>query len=65
MFKKGFLLLLLLAFHFGFSQSESIIIKEINAIIAKSGGHLRKLECDKSLKLARIALEKAYKINNN
>lgn len=65
MFKKSLFILFFLAFHFGFSQSESIIIEEINAIIAKSGGHLRKLECDKSLKLARIALEKAYKINNN
>lgn len=65
MLKKIPLLIFLLSFYFGFAQSDTVAIQKINAIIAQSGGHLRKLECDKSLKLARIALEKAFEIDNN
>ena len=65
MYKKIPLLFLLFTFQFGFSQSETASVEQINKIIAKSGAHLTKLECDKSLALAKTALEKAIGINNN
>ena len=65
MFKKILLLFLLSTVYFGFPQSETTSVKVINEIIAKSGAHLTKLECDKSLALAKTALEKAIGINNN
>lgn len=65
MFKKIPLLFFVFTFQFGFSQSETASVEQINKIIAKSGAHLTKLECDKSLALAKTALEKAIGINNN
>ena len=65
MSKKILVLFFLSSFYFGFSQSETAAFKQINKIIAKSGAHLTKLECDKSLALAKTALEKAIGINNN
>ena len=65
MLKKNSLIFFLLFSIFCFSQSSDSVVKEINDIISKSGGHLRNLECDKSLALARKALDKAYKINNS
>jgi hypothetical protein len=65
MFKRILVLFFLSTFYFGFSQSETADVEQINKIIAKSGAHLTKLECDKSLVLAKIALEKAIDINNN
>lgn len=65
MLKKKSLIFFLLFSIFSFSQSKDNSVKEINDIISKSGGHLRNLECDKSLALARKALDKAYKINNS
>ena len=65
MFKRILVLFFLSTFYFGFSQSETIAVEQINKIIAKSGAHLTKLECDKSLALAKTALEKAILINNN
>jgi signal transduction histidine kinase len=65
MLKKIPLLFFLLLIHFGFSQSEATTVAEIKTIIAKSGAHLSKLECDKSLVFAKKALEKALEINDN
>ena len=65
MFKKTPLLFFLFIFQFGFSQSEATTVAEIKNIITKSGAHLSKLECDKSLVLAKKALEKAILINDN
>ena len=65
MFKKTPLLFFLFTFQFGFSQSEVTTVAEIKNIITKSGSHLSKLECDKSLILAKKALEKAILINDN
>ena len=65
MFKRILVLFFLTTFYFGFSQSEIPTVEQINKIIAKSGAHLTKLECDKSLELAKMALEKAIVINNN
>lgn len=65
MLKKKSLIFFLLLSLICFGQSKDNSVKEINDIISKSGGHLRNLECDKSLDLARKALDKAYKINNS
>ena len=65
MFKKTPLLFFLFIFQFGFSQSEATTVAEIKNIITESGSHLSKLECDKSLMLAKKALEKAILINDN
>ncbi len=65
MLKKIPLLFFLLSFHFGFSQSEATTVVEIKNIIAKAGSHLSKLECDKSIVLARKALERGLLINDN
>ena len=65
MFKKILLLFFLSTFYFGFSQSETATVAEIKNIITESGSHLSKLECDKSLILAKKALEKAILINDN
>lgn len=59
------LLLFLSVFYVGHAQQKVSSVEEIKLTIAKSGGHLRKLECSKSLSLARVALEKAFEINNN
>lgn len=63
MFKK-LPLFFLFTFQFGFPQSETTTVVEIKNIITKAGSHLSKLECDKSLVLARKALEKALLIND-
>jgi len=65
MFKKILLLFFLFTFHFGFTQSEAATVAEIKNIIAESGAHLSKLECDKSLVLAKKALGKAILLNDN
>jgi len=64
MYKKLFLPLLLFCVQINFSQTETPQVKEIKAIISKSGEYLSKLECDKSLVFAKNALEKALKIDN-
>ena len=66
MYNKIALLFLLLISHLFFAQAETETsqLKEIKAIISKSGEHLSKLECDKSLLLAKTALEKAIKIDD-
>ena len=65
--KKIFILFLLfiVQLHFAQTETETPQVKEIKAIIAKSGEYLTKLECEKSLGLAKIALEKALKINDS
>ena len=62
--KKIFILFLLFIVQFHFAQTETPQVKEIKAIIAKSGEYLTKLECEKSLRLAKSALEKALKIQD-
>jgi signal transduction histidine kinase/CheY-like chemotaxis protein len=62
--KKIFILFLLFFVQFHFAQTETPQVKEIKAIIAKSGEFLTKLECEKSLRLAKTALEKALKIQD-
>lgn len=66
MYNKIALLFLLLISHLFFAQAETETsqLKEIKDIIAKSGENLSKLECDKSMMLAKTALEKALKIND-
>ena len=63
--KKIFILFLLFIVQFHFAQTETPQVKEIKAIIAKSGEYLTKLECEKSLGLAKSALEKALKIDDS
>lgn len=62
--KKIFILFLLFITQFHFGQIVTPQVKEIKAIIAKSGEYLSKLECEKSLELAKIALDKALKIDD-
>ena len=62
--KKTSLLLLLFISQFHFAQTDTPQQKEIKAIIAKSGEYLSKLACDKSMGLAKTALEKALKIDD-
>lgn len=66
MYNKIALLFLLLISHLFFAQAETETpqLKEIKDIIAKSGENLSKLQCDKSMMLAKTALEKALKIND-
>ncbi len=64
MYKKIFLLFFLFISHLFFAQTDTPQVKETKDIIAKSGEYLSKLECDKSLVLAKSALEKALKIDN-
>jgi len=61
MMKKTSLLLLLFISQFHFAQTDTPQQKEIKAIIAKSGEYLSNLACDKSMGLAKTALEKALK----
>jgi len=63
--KKIFILFLLFIVQLHFAQTETPQVKEIKAIIAKSGEYLTKLECEKSLGLAKKALEKALKIDDS
>jgi signal transduction histidine kinase/ActR/RegA family two-component response regulator len=65
MFKRLLLLFVLLAFQMGFAQSEKPTGKDIFEMITKAGNHLRKMECDKSLYLAKKALSQAHSIKNN
>ena len=62
--KKISILFLLFIVQLHFAQTESPQVKEIKAIISKSGEHLSKLECDKSFAFAKSALQKALKIDN-
>jgi len=64
MCKRISLFFLLFIAQLFFAQTETPQLKEIKAIIAKSGEHLSKLECDKSMLLAKTALEKAIKIDD-
>ncbi len=63
--KKIFILFLLFIVQLHFAQTETPQVKEIKAIIAKSGEYLTKLECEKSLGLAKSALEKALKLDDH
>jgi len=63
--KNIFILFLLFIVQLHFAQTETPKVKEIKAIVAKSGEYLTKLECEKSLSLAKSALEKALKIDDN
>lgn len=65
MIKQLSFLLVLLLFQTGFAQSDSINRKDIAAILTQSGDYLMKLECDKSLQLAKKGLDQAYKIHDN
>ena len=62
--KKISLLFFLFISNLFFAQTETPQIKEIKDIIAKSGEHLSKLECDKSMLYAKTALEKAMIIDD-
>jgi signal transduction histidine kinase/CheY-like chemotaxis protein len=62
--KNIFILFLLFIVQLHFAQTESPQVKELKAIIAKSGEYLSNLECDKSLGLAKTALEKALEIDD-
>lgn len=64
MYKKISLLFFLFISNIFFAQTDTPQVKEIKDIIAKSGEHLNKLECDKSMLLAKTALQKAIKIDN-
>lgn len=60
-----YLLLFLLIFQGVQAQSESISRSRILDLLSKSGEHLNKLECSKSLDYAKKALNKAYEIEDN
>jgi signal transduction histidine kinase/CheY-like chemotaxis protein len=64
MFRRLSLLFVLFIFQLGFSQSEKAICKDISKMISKSRDHFMKLECDKSLDLAKKALSSAHRIKN-
>lgn len=59
------LLFFLLIFQGVQAQSESISRNSIFDLLSKSGEHLNKLECNKSLDYAKRALNKAYEIEDN
>jgi len=59
------LLFFLLIFQGVHAQSESIGRNGILDLLSKSGEHLNKLECNKSLDYAKKALNKAYEIEDN
>jgi signal transduction histidine kinase/CheY-like chemotaxis protein len=65
MHKKISLLFFLFISHLILGQTETHQVKEIKDIIAKSGEYLSKLECNKSMALAKAALEKALKIDDS
>lgn len=65
MLQRLLLLFVLLAFQLASGQSEKVTSSDINDMIVKASDHLRKLECDQSLRLARKALDEAHKINDN
>jgi signal transduction histidine kinase/ActR/RegA family two-component response regulator len=62
--KKVSLLLFLFFSQINFSQTESPRVKEIKALITQSGESLTKLDCGKSLLLAKNALEKSIAIDD-
>jgi signal transduction histidine kinase/ActR/RegA family two-component response regulator len=64
MYKKISLLFFLFISNIFFAQTDTPQVKEIKDILAKSGEYLNKLECDKSMLLAKTALQKAIKIDN-
>lgn len=65
MLQRLLFLFVLLAFQLASGQSEKVTSSGINDMIVKASDHLRKLECDQSLRLARKALDEAHKINDN
>lgn len=65
MLQRLLFLLVLLAFQLASGQSEKVTTADINDMIVKASDHLRKLECDQSLRLARKALDEAHKINDH
>ncbi len=64
MYKKISLLFFLFISNIFFAQTDTPQVKEIKDILAKSGEYLNNLECDKSMLLAKTALQKAIKIDN-
>jgi tetratricopeptide (TPR) repeat protein len=64
MYKKISLLFFLFISNIFFAQTDTPQVKEIKDILSKSGEYLNKLECDKSMLLAKTALQKAIKIDN-
>ena len=64
MLKQLLILFVLLVFQKGFSHTNPPLRKDISVMIAEAGSYLIKLECDKSLDLAKKALGQAYRIKN-
>lgn len=62
---KFTLLFVSLAFQTVYAQSEVVGRKDILNLLSKSGQHLSKLECGKSLGIAKNALNKAYQLEDN
>lgn len=62
---KFTLLLIFLSFQGVYAQSEATERKNILNTLAKSGQHLSKLECSKSLFYAKKALNGAYQLEDN
>ncbi|KGO81826.1 signal transduction histidine kinase [Flavobacterium cauense R2A-7] len=60
-----FLLFFVLIFQCVQAQSESVSRRTILDLLSKSGEHLNKLECNKSLDYAKKALNEAYEIEDN
>ena len=60
-----FLLFFVLIFQCVQAQSESVSRRTILDLLSKSGEHLNKLECNKSLDYAKKALNQAYEIEDN
>ncbi len=63
--KNIILLLVLVFFQVIFSQEQIRSKKQIEKILIKAGDELYNLECDKSLKHAKTALNDAHKIGDN
>ncbi len=60
-----FLLFFVLIFQCVQAQSENVSRRTILDLLSKSGEHLNKLECNKSLDYAKKALNEAYEIEDN
>lgn len=65
MLKPVFILFLLFSFQLGFTQSEEVTKKQISVMLSQSGLYLMNLECEKSLKLAKEAINYAYVIEDD
>ncbi|MET0759723.1 MAG: response regulator [Flavobacterium sp.] len=64
MFQRLLFSFVLLAFQFGFSQSEKVTDKDVKLLLSKSGDYLSDLECGNSLNLAKKALSAALIIED-